>query len=121
MYDFTKKDSRAEFHPTLAKGYMVLRSRTHGGCWVLLKVLPDTQSKDHDYFCGFYGATTYKHIALVAWQPEEGYEAKRLIPEQLQQEITVENDYHGAFLSDIRDDGVAWEKFQEVLKKEGAI
>lgn len=122
MYDFTKsKDPREIFHPTLSKGFMAVHSRTHDGCWVLLRVLPNTQSRDHDYFCGFYGATTYKSIALVAWQPEAGYEPKRIDPEQIQSDITVENDYHEHYFSDVTDPEKAWESFLEVLKKEGVL
>ena len=99
--------------------HVVQHSETHGGCFVLLRTDPSTQSKDIDCFCGFYGKTIYRDITMLGWLPEESRVAKKITPAKVQ-EIMVNNDYHGGFFMNLTDDQ-AWEKFQEVLRNEGLI
>lgn len=100
--------------------YFVQHSETHGGCFVLLRTDPDTQCKDTDYFCGFYGKTIYRNATMLGWLPENSHVAQRIEPKQVQ-EIVVLNDYHGGFFMNLSGDNQAWEKFQEVLRNEGLI
>lgn len=119
MYDFSRKDPQTEFHQAIQHMHVVQHSDTHGGCFVLLRTDPFTQSKDTDYFCGFYGKTIYRGITMLGWLPEESRVAKKITPAKVQ-EIMVNNDYHGGFFMNLTDDQ-AWEKFQEVLRNEGLI